>query len=93
MRSSVDIQFSVCLRWIIPEPSFPSQGSQARGTRLRRYERNFNISEGNFSSNLSKSGKNKNFSIFNSGSTVQICCQSIVSDFYLITLNVTNDRY
>ena len=35
MRSSVDIQFSVCLIRIIPEPSFPSQGSQARGTRLR----------------------------------------------------------
>jgi hypothetical protein len=34
MRSSVDIQFSVCLIRIIPEPSFPSQGSQARGTRL-----------------------------------------------------------
>ena len=35
MRSSVDIQFSVCLIRIIPEPSFPSQGSQARGTRLQ----------------------------------------------------------
>ena len=34
MRSSVDIQFSVCLIRIIPEPSFPSQGSQAQGTRL-----------------------------------------------------------
>ena len=34
MRSSVDIQFSVCLIRIIPEPLFPSQGSQARGTRL-----------------------------------------------------------
>ena len=34
MRSSVDIQFSVCLIRFIPEPSFPSQGSQARGTRL-----------------------------------------------------------
>jgi hypothetical protein len=34
MRSSVDIQFSVCLIRIILEPSFPSKGSQARGTRL-----------------------------------------------------------
>ena len=25
------------LTWIIPEPSFPSQGSQARGTRLSFY--------------------------------------------------------
>ena len=37
MRSSVDIQFSVRLIRIIPEPSFPSQGSQARGNEIGAY--------------------------------------------------------
>jgi hypothetical protein len=35
LRIHFDGQSDSSLKWIIPEPSFPSQGSQARGTRLR----------------------------------------------------------
>ena len=53
MRSSVDIQFSVCLIRIIPEPSFPSQGSQARGTRLLAHlPSTFKVAGSSFSKNF-----------------------------------------
>ena len=37
MRSSILATIPGFRQRIIPEPSFPSQGSQARGTRLHRY--------------------------------------------------------
>jgi hypothetical protein len=36
MRSSILARIPGFRQRIIPEPSFPSQGSQARGTRLNR---------------------------------------------------------
>jgi hypothetical protein len=48
LRIHFNGQSDSSLKWIIPEPSFPSQGSQARGTRLEQCKLAIHFAEHNF---------------------------------------------